>query len=272
MSQDKVWNQDAIYQTQEEISSTLSSMVQNEQYIEGVEFCLKKVLPLQESKLNDMEIVCHIIAALNLVPYSKEASDKYRPVVTKLEKVAKTLLTNNNIKAGKSKLSFLYGQLQQGLASVLKHEGDNWGALWEASLGLYLSRGSANPVLPFQHLHLAVQTIDRGLPGRVSVILDEMGRAFTDQKDIQFVNLLKIKSLRLSGYHEACESLIDEQIAAYGLSDRLKWEKLYTRAIAHGETKDMHRFLFGRSAKKIDYADAYLKYTFWMRAQMRERV
>lgn len=269
MNQDRIWNQETIYQTQKTISDALKVMVQNEQYIEGIESCLNQVMPLDQSQLNDMEKVCYIIAAINLIPYSKEAKDKYGNLVIQLEKIAKGLLATNNIKAGKSKLSFLFGQLQQGLASILKNDGDNWGALWEASLGLYLSRGSANPILPFQHLHLAVQAIDRGLPGRVRVILDEMEQALVEPNDSLTVNLLRIKSLRLSGEHNACEALIDQQISVHGESERLKWEKLYTRAIAYDETKDMHRFLFGRSAKKMAYTESYLKYTFWMRAQMK---
>ena len=232
MNQDRIWNQETIYQTQKTISDALKVMVQNEQYIEGIESCLNQVMPLDQSQLNDMEKVCYIIAAINLIPYSKEAKDKYGNLVIQLEKIAKGLLATNNIKAGKSKLSFLFGQLQQGLASILKNDGDNWGALWEASLGLYLSRGSANPILPFQHLHLAVQAIDRGLPGRVRVILDEMEQALVEPNDSLTVNLLRIKSLRLSGEHNACEALIDQQISVHGESERLKWEKLYTRAIA----------------------------------------
>ena len=147
MSQDKTWSQEAISTTQDEISCEILPLVQNEQYVEGIEHCLGKILPLETNERGDMVIICYVIAVLNLMSYSREANAEYKNLVIKLEKIAKSLLEKNNIKAGKSKLSFLHGQLQQGLSAILKNDGDTWGALWEASLG------------PVSYTHLTLPTI-----------------------------------------------------------------------------------------------------------------
>ncbi|SMF17355.1 hypothetical protein [Pseudobacteriovorax antillogorgiicola] len=267
MSQERGWNLESIRKTQHEIGNELLPLVQNEKYVEGIELCLKNILPIEANTNSDLVTICYIISALNLISFSREANTEYRVLVLKLEKIAKSLLDKNNIKAGKSKLSFLHGQLKQGLAAILKNDGDTWGALWEASLGLYLSRGSANPVLPFQHLHLAIQTIDRGFPLRVSSILDDMEQSLTSPQDRHFLDLVRIKTLRLSGQHDKGMAIINRLIKDNGESDRLLWEKAYTNAIVNDETKELHRLLFGRNRKKLDYSEAYLKYCFWMRAQ-----
>ncbi|SMF18689.1 hypothetical protein SAMN06296036_106195 [Pseudobacteriovorax antillogorgiicola] len=267
MHYDKSWNLEAIRTTQENIGKELLPFLQNDMYVQGIEHCLHKILPLEDNQHSDLTIVCYIISTLNLISFSREANTEYKVLVAKLEKIAKALLDKNNIKAGKSKLSFLHGQLKQSLAAILKSDGDTWGALWESSLGLFLSRGSANPVLPFQHVSFALQTIDRGFPLRVMDILDEMNETLSSEYDQSYLGLLRIKALRLSGQHEKSEDIINQQIAKQGESDRLLWEKHFTRAIAYGESRELHRFLFGKNKSKLDYSEAYIKYAFWMKAQ-----
>lgn len=266
MQNDKSWTLEGIHLTQDRISKELSSYLQNDMYVQAVEYCLQKILPLDE-KNGDLTTVCYIISTLNLISFSKEASSEFKFLVVKLEKIAKALLDKNNIKAGKSKLSFLHGQLKQSMASILKSDGDTWGALWESSLGLFLSRGSANPILPFQHISFAIQTIDRGFPLRIMGILDEMDETLTSSYDKDHLMLLKIKALRLSGQHETCEQLIESLIDKQGPSDRLLWERLFNRAILYGETRELHRFLFGKNRTKLEYIKAYFLYAFWIRSQ-----
>ena len=195
MGIEKIWSISSIQETQEAIGSELLPYLQNETYLEGVQYCLHKILPLENNPLSDLSIICYIISTLNLVSYSEECASEYKNMVTKLEKVAKALLDKNNIKAGKSKLSFLHGQIKQGVASILKNDGDTWGALWESSLGLILSRGSANPVQPFQHLSFAGQTIDRGFPKRVMGIIEDMNLSMTTAHDRRQIELLKVSHL-----------------------------------------------------------------------------
>ncbi len=266
MHNDKLWTVEAIHQTQDKISKELSSYLQNDMYVTAIEYCLEKILPLDDHN-DDLTTVCYIISTINLISFSKDASSEFKFLVAKLEKIAKALLDKNNIKAGKSKLSFLHGQLKQSMASILKSDGDTWGALWESSLGLFLSRGSANPILPFQHISFAIQTIDRGFPLRVMGILDEMDRTLSSTYEKDHLKFLKIKALRLSGQHEECEVIIDNLIATQGANDRLLWEKYFNRAILYGETRELHRFLFGKHRTKNEYSKAYFLYAFWMRAQ-----
>ena len=267
MQIEKTWTMDSIKTTQDTISKELVPFMATEQYVEAIEHCLRKVLPVEGNKNSDLSIVCYIISTLNLISLSAEASKQFGCDVSNLEKIAKVLLHKNNIKAGKSKLSFLHGQLKQSVASILKSDGDTWGALWESSLGLFLSRGSANPILPFQHLSFAIQTIDRGLPLRVMEILSEMSNNLSTNDDQDYLSLLTVKALRLSGNIDQAEELLEKMVESGSQSDRLVWEQAFVRAIKYDETKEFHRTLFSRNKPTLDYAEGYLKYALWMKAQ-----
>ncbi len=267
MNNHRIWNLENIQNAQKIIGNELSSFVQKEMYVAAVEHCLKRVLPLEENKNSEIMIVCYIISILNLLSLSKEVSLEYRTLVVKFEKIAKALLEKNNVRAGKSKLSFLHGQLKQGIASVYRSEGDTWAALWESSLGLFLSRGSADPILPFQHVSFIIKAIDRGFPMRVMDMLDEMDKTLCGEYEDNNLGLIRIKALRLSGQHQKSEIIIDHLIAKKGPIERLLWERHFSRAIQYGKTRELHSFLFGKNRQKQSYLEAYLLYAFWMKSQ-----
>ncbi|SMF59350.1 hypothetical protein [Pseudobacteriovorax antillogorgiicola] len=264
------WNIEGIRNAKESISQELLPFLKNEWYKQAVEHCLCKILPLEGNLHCDLKIVCYIISTLNLISLSKETTSEFKTLVGKLEKIAEALLSKNNVKPGRSRLSFLYGELKQGVAAVVKKDGHTWEALWESSLGLFLSRGCAHPILPFQHINFALQTIDRGFPTRVMELIDEMSTGLESESDRSYLELIRIKALRLSGHHGQCEELINAQIKKHGESPRLLWEWHYTQAILTGESKDLHRFLFGKGKKNIEYLEAYMKYAFWIKAQPRK--
>lgn len=265
----RTWTTDSIEEMHRSISLNLLTFLEDGRQSEAVEYCMTQVMAEESGENDDLSRLCHIIAVLNLISESQELRKVFASTVGQLEKLADALLHKNNVKPGKSKLSFLHGQVKQEIAAISKSDGDVWGALWESGVGLMLSRGSSDPVLPQQHIKFAIHCIDHGLPLRVIPVLDEMlGHLKEGDKGHSNLAILKARAFRLSGNLEIAEHVLDNMKSQDKLNERYQWEKYFLRALRFGEVKELHRLLYKRNKPLfIDYQEAYLKHAFWLMAQ-----
>lgn len=266
----QTWSQDLIERFENEISQELMTFLETQDTVGAIGYCLKQVFSTDERELNDLKVICYIVSTLNLISINPQNVAEYSQLAKKLEKLAKSLLEKNNVKAGKSRLSFIHGQLKQAMANVHKTEGNAWAALWESSMGLYLSRGSTNPFLPFQHLCFVTQAIDSGIPSRVMDLLQGLESKLPENFDRSGLRCLKVKALRLAGKHQELRKEMRSFDSVKELKPKfvsaIQWEKAFSKAVLEGEHQPMHQLLFRTKNAELP-ASAYLKYALWLRAQ-----
>ncbi|MFW7378796.1 MAG: hypothetical protein ACOH5I_08320 [Oligoflexus sp.] len=266
----QTWSKDLIERFENEISQELMTFLETQDTAGAIGYCLKQIFSTDQQEVSELKVICYIVSTLNLISINPQNIAEYSQVAKKLEKLAKSLLEKNNIRAGKSRLSFVHGQLKQAMASVHKTEGNSWAALWESSMGLYLSRGSTNPFLPFQHLCFVTQAIDSGIPSRVMDLLNGLESKLPESFDRSGLRCLRVKALRLAGMHKELRAEMRSFENVKELQPKfvsaIQWEKAYSKAVLDGDHQPMHQLLF--RSKNVELpASAYLKYALWMRAQ-----
>jgi hypothetical protein len=264
-----LWSKALVHQYENEIAEELVTFIEEQRIEDAVTFCFNQIFG-KEQDHSELKLICYIIAALNMIAICPKRGHEYNQIAHKLEKYAKSLLEKNNVKSGKSKISFIHGQLKQAIANVHRTEGNGWSALWESSMGLYMSRGSANPFLPFQHLSFAMQAIDNGIPSRVLNLLGELKENLPHGLNLGNLMCLEVKALRLSGQHHKLVKVLSDldqfEIDKPHLQGIVDWEKAYSQAILNKDSGSMHKLLF-RDKEPTAPAYAYVKYAFWLRCQ-----
>ena len=271
MKHHKSWTQETIRDTRREVQASISHFIERSLLVEAASFCLDSVGSEQLQKNGDLSAFCYILAALDLLIESEQARRRFNQSISQLDQLADSLLRKNKIRPCKSKLSYLYGEVKWRLAQLMRNQGSGRHALWSSSLGLMLSRGSLEPLMPEQHLDYARHMIDQGLAGHVIGLLDELLERQVQCVDsglIEKAVTMKINAMRLSGRLTEAETFIDSLDEAARNSDQVLWEKYLLRAIKNGDFRDLHRFLFKkRKPTLLKYPDAYLKYSFFLLAQ-----
>ena len=265
MQSNVIWTVESVTSLQKLVDSEIESFIMTNNLDAAIINCMNKVF--SQSENNDIKTITYIVATLKLISLTPKARKEFGSQVQELERLATMLLEKNRIKSGKSKLSFIYGQIKQAKSAISRNDGNTWSALWESSLGLYLSNGSANPQLPFQHINFVVQSINQGYPARSLEIIDELKDSSNSKNINTELSILKSKALKLSGKMEAATNELVDIEDLSKLQDRVKFDYMFLNAVKKGETKELYQSLYGRNAKDWDYHDGYLICAFWLMAQ-----
>lgn len=269
------WSKDLIDRREKEIREELQLMLAEQDFASACQYCLNAVLSPQIDSSCELKLICYCIRALELIPQQSQGLTETSTIAKKIEKLAKGLLAKNKVKAGKSRIAFLHGQIKQAMAKIYQCEGDSWSALWDSSMGLYLSRGSSNPLLPQQHMDFINQAIDSGIPCHIIGLIDQLEEYTADQLDRRRLITLRIRANRLSARHQSLASDLSELKHLASLDRKvaasIQWEKDFSEMILTTKHQKVHELLFSKHCADIP-VESYLKYTLWLRSQEKKEL
>jgi hypothetical protein len=185
--------------------------------------------------------------------------------ISSMEKMGLALLKMQNIDFIRSKLSFLYGDLNMVMSQINRRQGEAWQSLWKQQQASFHSRHE-NPKKEFYALTLANRALRLGFSGMAIEKYELAEKGANEETSVSAV-LGKIKASRLSGSLEQALELVKhaETLALHKAAIlELQWEKVCIGVQKSGDIQPMLTAV--RRGKPLSLVPYLIEASMWSRA------
>ncbi len=163
--------------------------------------------------------------------------------IRRLEQLGRDCLRLQRIVPGRSKTSFLHGELHMGLSQVFAFEGNLWRASWDQLVAKLATRDEPIGGVALHEISMARRNLRLGF-GQASLRhVDHAIEHAGSEAQKSGYSLVKVKVLRLSGQGEEAENLIKELVHSEGFTEdqrlELEWEKAWLRFSQSGDAREV---------------------------------